>query len=255
MDPLVIVAACLTDRAGLDTGEFTLRPRLRALAEMIPAGAARIADIGYDRGNLIVALGLQRPRLALVGVERQRGAAARLRREQPHHAKALGDRLHLRAGDGLAALSPGEVDGAVIAGIGEASTARIVRAAPAVVASLSWLLLCPPRFGAALGPLLADLGWYAADERLVLDRGRWYQAVLARPGAEPSDDDLAVLYGPRLFERRDPGVLPWLTSVRQALSTARDQGLRSYREQPSKATLATKLSRLDEAIARARAWR
>ncbi|MCA9513733.1 MAG: tRNA (adenine(22)-N(1))-methyltransferase TrmK, partial [Myxococcales bacterium] len=109
-----------------------MRARLEAIYAAIPDRARRVADVGYDQGLLIDALLLRRPGVRVVGVERQDAAAQAYRERHEAELATWGARLALRTGDGLTAILPGEVDVAVIAGIGARSVARMLRAAPGV---------------------------------------------------------------------------------------------------------------------------
>lgn len=236
-----------------------MRPRFETLYALIGDDAKVFADIGYDLGALMVAFLKRRPHGQAVGVEIQPQAAARFRST---HAATLGraglDRVTLLTGSGLAPLTDraaeaAPIDCAVIAGIGEDTTLSLCRASAELVAALPRLVICIPTFHATIRPGLAELGLYAADERLVVDRGRTYEVIAFEPGVEPSDDAVATLFGPRLFERRDPGVVGWLEDVRDRYQKAYAHGLRNYLNGPRRA-LGEKLARLDEALERARQW-
>lgn len=231
-----------------------MQPRLEALYAAVPQDAPSVADIGYDLGNLAVALLTRRPALRVVGVEIQPQARARFLTTHDAIAATAGTRLDLRTGDGLRALTPGEVDGVVIAGIGALNVAAMLRDAPDVVAQLQWLVLCPPRFDGAVRAALYELGLHPADERLVPDRGHVYELIVARPGPEPSQDPIARAFGPRLFERRDPALAPYLEGVQRRFASALDNDLASYGPETRKAELGAKLRALPEALARARTF-
>ncbi|PKN55352.1 MAG: hypothetical protein CVU56_21815 [Deltaproteobacteria bacterium HGW-Deltaproteobacteria-14] len=231
-----------------------MQPRLEALFAAVPDDAPSVADIGYDLGNLAVALLARRPSLRVVGVEIQPRARARFLTTHAALVASAGERLDLRTGDGLRALAPGEVDGVVIAGIGALNVAAMLRDAPEVVAQLRWLVLCPPRFDGAVRAALYELGLHPADERLVPDRGHVYELIVARPGPEPSQDPIARAFGPRLFERRDPALAPYLADVERRFASALANDLASYGPETRKAALGAKLRALPGALARARTF-
>lgn len=231
-----------------------MRPRLEAIFEAIPPEARAVADIGYDLGNLLVALLSRRRTVNVVGVEVQPRARERFLVTHEEVAAAAGGRLDLRIGDGLTALAPGDVDGVVIAGIGALNTVALLRAAPEVVASVDWLLLCPPRFDGVVRPALYELGFHPANERLVTDRDHTYEIILARRGSEPSDDPVARAFGPRLFERQDPALAPYLEEVAAGFAGALAHGLPSYRPGSRKEALGAKLRLLPEALEKARSF-
>ncbi|MFT7579179.1 MAG: tRNA (adenine22-N1)-methyltransferase [Myxococcota bacterium] len=228
--------------------------RLDAVLAAIPSDARVVADIGYDRGQLMAAILERRPKTAVVGVEVQPIAAARARAEVPtlvHDAK----RVTLKTGDGLSALLPGEVDGAVLAGIGGRTIAKILLRDRTVVETMAWLVLCPPRFNGAIRPALAELDWHIADEALVTDRGRTYEVILARKGRETLPrTQLAARFGPVFFDRRDPALGPYLRDVRHRFKAAFERRLVDYGPTSNKPRLGEKLALLEDAIAETKLW-
>lgn len=188
----------------------------------------------------------------MVGVEIQPLAADRFACEHPEVARAAGPRLRLVTGDALEALAPGQVEGAVIAGVSAMTIAAMLRRAPDVLASLAWIVLCPTRFNGVVRPALTAAGLFCADEELVTDRGRTYEIIVARPGVEPNSDPIAQAFGPRLVEGRHPALPAYLESVRRKMAPAFASGLSSYGRdaRPAAAALGDKLALLDAAIAR-----
>ena len=100
-----------------------LTPRLRAVANMVPAGA-RLADVGTDHAYLPACL-LQEGVL-------QRAVVSDLRRGPLDRARAtaerysLTERMDFRLCDGLSGIDPDEVDAIVIAGMGGETIAAIL---------------------------------------------------------------------------------------------------------------------------------
>jgi len=223
--------------------------RIEALYDQIPAEASSVADIGYDLGHLLVSLVARRRDVRALGIEIQPAAKPRFLTAHAEFVASHGERIALREGDGLGALHPGEVEGAIIAGVGARTIARMIDEAPAVVASLEWLLLCPARFQGEVRPALARAGLFAASERLVEDRGHLYEVILARHGEEPCPDPAARAYGPRLFEGPDPLLAAYLAHVRRCFAGALANDLASYGPDSPNAALGAKLRLLSAAEA------
>ncbi|MFO0749928.1 MAG: tRNA (adenine(22)-N(1))-methyltransferase TrmK [Myxococcota bacterium] len=220
---------------------IALTGRAAAIAAMVPPDAASLAEVGYDRGLVLAAIAERfaatAPPPRLVGVEIQ--PAAHLRVPAP-----LAARVELRSGDGLAPLTPGEVEGVVMAGLGSKTMVALLEAQPATTAALRWLIACPSHFEDELRPGLERLGWHPAAERLVLDRGRFYEVILALPGPDPSAPDaVAARWGPRLLAGPDPLALDWLADLRRRFADAFAAGL-------AKAAVGAKLAHIDEVEAR-----
>ena len=145
-----------------------LPPRLRPLAASVPPGAA-VADIGC--GDAQLALALRQHGHRVVATERRPGPAERAR-------AWLGE---CRLGDGLEPLAPGEVEVAVIAGMGGNTIASILERSPDVVRQLSLLLLQPMQRQSELREWLDRNQFQLLDEVPAADRGRSYTVLIVRP--------------------------------------------------------------------------
>src|SRR5215472_17145767 len=110
-----------------------LPARLVTVAGLVPPGSASVADVGAGDGQL--ARHLARRGLAVVATERRAASFARLRAALPG--------MDCRQGEGLKVLRAGEVEGAVIAGMGAHAIMGILEAAPEVAGALRWLVLQP----------------------------------------------------------------------------------------------------------------
>lgn len=142
--------------------------RLRAVAEAVPPGAS-VADIGCGDGQLTVHLRSLGHRV--IPTERLSGPAARAR-------ERLGE---VRVGEGLEPLAPGEVDAAVIAGMGGGTIARVLQRSPAVTGRLERLVLQPQQRLGELRAWLDKRGYHVLEERSAVDRGRTYTVLVVRP--------------------------------------------------------------------------
>ncbi len=249
--------------------------RLQDIESLIPRESQAIADIGYDHGKLLDRLLLSLPDALLYGVEIQPEAATRYWSNRTNVA-AGNRRLCLIHGNGLKPLreieSPPDV--AVFAGIGESRIVEILQNSPDVVAGLRRMVFAPEKPRAVLRPYLRSIGWSAVEERLSLDRGRFYQSfaaedlrrdgqirestfeassvTLSEPGSEPlsrsrsgSGNHPFWLLGPDLFEQNHPLLKPYLRHLQKAL------GLRSSRDRDGAASERRWLSEYRAAIARA----
>jgi tRNA (adenine22-N1)-methyltransferase len=212
-----------------------------------------IAEIGYDLGQILLRVAERRPDLRVIGVEVQPEAA----RVTPVPA-ALRPRVDLRTGDGLAPLAPGECCGLILAGLGGRTIAEVLTRHAEVTRAVDFVLTCPSHLEAEVRPAFAALGMDIADERLVLDRGRYYECVLARPRASPAPrvldadaptDPLAAAWGPLLLGRPDPLMVDYLADQAHRFRDALATDLASYRA-GHRAALGAKLGMLAAARAR-----
>lgn len=159
--------------------KLELTPRLCLLADWVRPGA-RIADVGTDHAYLPIWL-IQSGRVErAIASDLRPGPLERARAD----AAAYGvlDRLDLRLCSGLDGIRPGEADTIVIAGMGGENIAAILAAAPWTRDGRHTLLLQPMTRSEILRGALAELGFQIQEERLVLDRGTIYPAMLVCAG-------------------------------------------------------------------------
>lgn len=176
-----------------------LGERLAALASMVPPGS-RIADVGTDHAYLPLYL-LAAGRIEqAVAIDISPGPYASAR-DAVLRAQ-LADNIDVRLGDGLRIVAPGEVDVAVIAGMGGMTMIAIMEASSAVIALLERLVLQPMTAAPQLRRWLQANGWKIVDETIVRDEGRLYEAIAAVPGEMAADELLEV--GPILWRQRHP---------------------------------------------------
>lgn len=106
---------------------LSLTPRLRTVAELVPAGA-RLADVGTDHAYLPAYLLTQDRVPSAIATDIRSGPLARARETSERFG--LAERLSLRLCDGLAGVRPDEVDAVAIAGMGGETILGILEAAP-----------------------------------------------------------------------------------------------------------------------------
>ena len=175
--------------------------RLKAIANRVPQNA-RLADIGTDHAYLPAYL-VQTGRISFA-------IAGEVHEGPFHSAQNMIDRFNLqeqirvRFGDGLAVLTPGEVDTLVIAGMGGATIVEIVSARLEVVDQLQRIILQPMIAAALVRQWLVQEGWLIVDETLVEDDNRLYEIIVAEPGAKGELTEILAEVGPTLWERKPP---------------------------------------------------
>jgi tRNA (adenine22-N1)-methyltransferase len=186
----------------LSTLAARLGPRLAAIAELVLPGLP-FADIGTDHGRLPTALVLTG--LVPWAVACDRAAPPLARARATIERARVADRVQVRLAEGLAALAPGEVATAVIAGMGGPTVSAMLAASGAQVREMQRLVL-QPNFGhERLRRGLAGLGLKLVDERLVVERGRFYAILVTEPGDRGGvESDLDCLVGPYLLDRGGP---------------------------------------------------
>jgi tRNA (adenine22-N1)-methyltransferase len=173
--------------------------RLAALAACVPRGA-RLADIGTDHAYLPIELVQENIIISAIAGDIHIGPY----KAAKEHVEALRlkDKISVRLGNGLAVLYPGEVDIAVIAGMGGQTILEILKHNPEVVTSLKRLVLQPMVAAAAVRRWLNENGWCLVEEQLVQEDGRLYEIIVAEQGVSPACESVMYHIGPKLWNEK-----------------------------------------------------
>ncbi len=173
-----------------------LTPRLKAIADWIPQGAA-FADIGTDHAWLPIWL-IQNNRVRRCIASDINSKPLRQAREnarkclfnQFDNAEAYSENqkkrrlIQFRLCDGLSGFRPGEADIIAIAGMGGENIADILKRAPWTCDKKYKLLLQPMTRPEALRRFLSDYNYQITREKLVPDRGILYPVIEVTAGRE-----------------------------------------------------------------------
>ena len=159
--------------------KLPISQRLLLCAALVPPGA-RVADVGCDHGYLGIHL-LKTGTAKHVIATDLREKPLEKARENARRLGADGE-MDFFVADGLGAVSPGQVDTIVIAGMGGDNIAAILEAAPWVRDPQYTLILQPQTSGNDLRRYLGRAGFSIETERLVRDGGFLYFTILARYG-------------------------------------------------------------------------
>lgn len=153
-----------------------LSVRLSAIEKQIRRGS-RVADIGTDHAYLpihIIESGLCERVLACD----IKPGPLKTAEKNILAAKVTG--IELRLSDGLAAIKPGEIDTAVIAGMGGEIISGIIDSAPIVKAEKAQLILQPMTSAEDLREYLSRAGFDISNEEAVEDAGRFYPVIVCK---------------------------------------------------------------------------
>ena len=193
-----------------------LSQRLTAIAGLVARGA-RVVDIGAD--HALVPIYLLQTAIAklVIAVDVNSGPLEAARENVCKFD--LGSFIDVRKSDGFAEIQAGEVDTAIIAGMGGAQIIKILDAGIKIVDQLNCLILQPQDSAATIREWLADNGWEIVDERLIEEIEIVYEIIKAVN--TPVKNDLLGSFaklmlpyevGPVLFCKRD-ALLPKLIAA------------------------------------------
>ena len=203
-----------------------LSERLRAVASLVTPGQT-LADIGTDHAYVPIRLVLDSLIPRAIAMDVNEGPLARAKENILR--MGLADRIEARLSDGFEALEEGEVQCAVIAGMGGALTIRILSAFPRKVRKLDQLILQPQSELYEVRKYLEENGFRITAEDMVFEDGKYYpmmQVVPEEAGMQIVPEDgrncremqkeeklpqrLSFLYGPCLLARRHPVLKQYL---------------------------------------------
>jgi tRNA (adenine22-N1)-methyltransferase len=185
-----------------------LPDRINSIIRFIPRGSS-VVDVGTDHALLPVYLVREKIAYKVVAGDIKKGP---LKAAQKTVSEAgLADFISLRLGNGLEIIEPGEVEVAVIAGMGGSTIKKILRDAENRTKSLKHLVLQPMSDSGILREWLSANGWKIIDEELLKEDSRLYEIIYAVPGTEQYADLEILQIGPRLYEKKHPLLLELLT--------------------------------------------
>lgn len=179
---MTFVPACVTinDMCGSMRNSLLRDERLRAVFDLL-GGAKLVLDVGCDHGYLSAAL-VEEGRA-------ERVIASDISPASVEKAYALArdrgiiDRMHTVCADGLTPLAGTETPYRIaISGMGGELIARILERERSVAEKAELIVMQPMRGEAELREYLYRGGFAVADEKVVLDEGRFYQVIAARFG-------------------------------------------------------------------------
>lgn len=167
--------------------------RLMMAADMVRSGVV-VADIGTDHAYL--------PSYLVASGVSPRAIACDLRRKPLDNARetveryGLSEKIELRLSDGLDALSPGEAQDIILAGMGGTLISQILERAGWIRDKNTHLILQPMTHAEDVRLFLCRSGFEILEERVCEDDGRIYIAICAAfSGAERTTPDGYEFYG------------------------------------------------------------
>ncbi len=187
---------------------ISLSPRLEMVLSLVPERVG-CCDVGTDHGYIAAALAHQGRKVIALDVNRGPLEQARRNLER----MGLEGRVETRLSSGLEAVEPGEVDCAVIAGMGGELIAEILEKG---IKDIRFFVLQPQSKFYELRDYLSKNGFCILKEVLCREEQRYYVALLAeaRGGNLPLSEAEKHI-GPLLLRDRPPLFCEYLASRRR----------------------------------------
>lgn len=179
-----------------------LSQRLQAIADMVPDGA-KVADIGTDHGFLPCYLAQNGKAEQVIACDVNAQPLALAQKNIADYN--VGEKVSTRLGNGLAVITPGEVDTVTIAGMGGALMIDILDASPAVVDRLKRIVL-QPNVGAEAVRIWAEKNrWQIVAENLTKENDIFSVIIVLEQGRSDRFMSAVELYlGPKLLAEQHP---------------------------------------------------
>ncbi len=185
-----------------------LKPRLAGVASLVPSGSI-VADIGTDHAYLPLYLVKEKACPRVIAVEKS-PLNSKLARETVNFFN-LGRKVEVRTGDGLLSLNKNDgVEIVVIAGLGGRTICRLLQAAGNQLGQYRRLVLQPMGDAPLVRRWLVAHGFYFPREKLVKEKGHFYEIIATEKGRQLISEPFALELGPALLQEKDPLLVPWL---------------------------------------------
>ncbi|WP_152398437.1 MULTISPECIES: tRNA (adenine(22)-N(1))-methyltransferase [Paenibacillus] len=186
-----------------------LSRRLQLIMEQIPDGS-RLADIGSDHALLPVAAVEAGRAIKAVAGEVNQGPLQAAAKQVAEAGR--GEDISVRLGDGLAVISPGEVDVITIAGMGGSLIASILNEGQDKLTGVKRLILQPNVGEDLLRRWLLDHAWVLVSEMIIEEDGKIYEILTAVPEHSSPVRSNEELYRERSWKAGEAGGHIILTS-------------------------------------------
>lgn len=158
-----------------------LSNRMLALTDLLDTGLS-VADIGCD--HAFVSIYLVKEKLADKVIAMDIGKGPLEIAKQNIAAAGLVDKIETRLSDGAKELSVGEVQAAIIAGMGGMLMEKILKASSEVFRAMKELVLQPQSDLPHFRKFLDDNGYEIIDENMIYEDGKYYPMMKVIPAEE-----------------------------------------------------------------------
>lgn len=178
--------------------DIKLSDRMNAVVRMV--NEASVADIGCDHAFVAMYLIKSGKAKKVVAMDVKKGP---LNIAKEHiKAHCLEDEIDVRLSNGFEKLAVGEVEGAIIAGMGGPLIVEILKRGKAHTDAGIHLVLQPQSEIWKVRGYLLDIGYDIISEDMLMEDDKYYTVIKAVPATEFIEpySQLELLYGRRLME-------------------------------------------------------
>lgn len=203
-------------------GDIKLTPRMLQVAAMVPRGAM-VADIGCDHAYIPIYLCIHRECKRMIAMDIRQGPLD-IARANIHKA-GLSDKIELRQSDGMEALSEGEADTLVLAGMGGLLMQEILGRKPELLGSVSCMVLQPQSEVEGVRRFVHRCGFQIVAEAMLWDKEKPYFVMRCETRAGGFNiqawSDIEYRYGGLLLAEQNKGLSLYLKREAAVLEQTR----------------------------------
>ena len=177
--------------------EKNLTPRLRMIADLVPPCNA-LCDIGTDHAYVAIYLAKKGIAEKIIAADIKKGPL--LQAEKNIAAFVAGDKVETRLSNGFSAINNGEVECAIIAGMGGETIAQILENEK----GCKYFVLQMQTAHKHLREYLSTHGYVIEKESVCREGNKMYTALLATRGKGEILTETQLEIGPELIKHRPP---------------------------------------------------
>lgn len=178
-----------------------LSKRLQAVADLVSEGQI-VADVGTDHGYIPIYLLETKKCEKAIAMDINKGPLLRAKEHIAEHG--LNQKIQVKLSDGVKALSAGECDCVVVAGMGGALAVKIMEEGREIFRSLREFVLQPQSELAKVRQYLWENEYCVIAEDMVLEDGKFYPMMKVKSGSSNPYTQVELRYGRELLMQRHP---------------------------------------------------
>ena len=178
-----------------------LSKRLQAVADLVSEGQV-VADVGTDHGYIPIYLLETKKCETAIAMDINKGPLLRAKEHIAEHG--LTQKIQVKLSDGVEALSVGECDCVVVAGMGGALAVKIMEEGREIFKSLKEFVLQPQSELAKVRQYLWENEYCVIAEDMVLEDGKFYPMMKVKTGLSNPYSQVELHCGRELLAQNHP---------------------------------------------------
>ena len=187
--------------------------RLSALAQYVEKGSS-VIDVGTDHAYIPIHLIEEGKAIRCLATDINAGPLKKA--DKNIRAKGVKN-ISLKQTNGLEGVTSKDGDVIMISGMGGYLIIDILERAAKLLVSVNKLILQPQQDIDKVRKYLHRIGFKIETEDFVIDDGKYYTVIVAKPGKEVYDKEYEYVYGKCLIQKKLPVFKEWLVKKHNKL--------------------------------------